>query len=136
MNINEYMLLGNGAELEGARTRASILADMFEAHIAAMYLDAGLDNTRDYLLGVYADEIDKVFAMGRQLDYKTQLQEKLQEKGPCKIEYKVISTKGPVHDCTFEVEVSANGEVLGKGSANSKKKAQLEAAKSALEKLK
>lgn len=136
IGINEYMRLGNGAEMEGARKRPSILADMFEAHIAAMYLDAGLDNTRDYLISLYADKINDAVVKGNTLDYKTQLQEKLQKNGSCKIEYEVVSSVGPIHDCIFEVEVKANGKVLGKGSGNSKKKAQLEAAKAALDNLK
>ncbi len=135
LEIDKYMRLGNGAEQEGARKRPSILADMFEAHIAAMYLDAGMDNTRDYLLSVYADEIDKAVIIGRQPDYKTQLQEKLQQNGPCQIKYEVISAVGPVHDCIFKVQVCANGKILGKGSSNSKKKAQIEAAKDALSKM-
>lgn len=136
IGIDEYMLLGNGAEQEGARKRPSILADMFEAHIAAMYLDAGIDNTRCYLYSVYADEIDKSVQSGRYIDYKTQLQEKLQQRGPCEIKYIVVSSVGPVHDCIFEVQVCANGKVLGTGSSNSKKKAQIAAAKDALDKMK
>lgn len=132
LGIDEYIFLGNGAELEGRRKNPSILADAFEAHLAAMYLDAGIDNTRDYLFSVYSDEIDKAVLAGRQPDYKTKLQEKMQQSGPCKLIYKVVSAEGPVHDCIFEVEVSANGKVLGRGSSNSKKKAQIAAAKDAL----
>lgn len=136
ISINECMLLGNGAELSGDRNRPSILADMFEAHIAAMYLDAGLDNTRDYLLSVYADKIDNAVENGKIVDYKTMLQEKLQENGACNIVYELVSAEGPVHHCLFNMQVVADGKVLGKGSAYSKKQAQQSAAEDAVNNLK
>ncbi|MBQ6937586.1 MAG: ribonuclease III [Clostridia bacterium] len=135
LKIDECMLLGNGAEQSGERKRPSILADMFEAHIAAMYLDAGLDNTRDYLLSVYADKIDNAVKNGKIIDYKTRLQEKLQENGPCNILYNLVSSEGPVHHCLFNMQVVADGKILGSGSAYSKKQAQQAAAEDALNKL-
>ncbi len=135
LKIDECMLLGNGAEQSGERKRPSILADMFEAHIAAMYLDAGLDNTRDYLLSVYADKINDAVKSGKIIDYKTRLQEKLQENGPCNIVYNLVSSEGPVHHCLFNMQVVADGKVLGSGSAYSKKQAQQAAAEDALNKL-
>ena len=135
IGIGECMLLGNGAELCGDRTRPSILADMFEAHIAAMYLDAGIDNTREYLRSLYKGRIEKAAKSGQVIDYKTKLQEKLQEKGACNIVYEIISSDGPIHHCLFEMQVVANGKILGKGSAYSKKEAQQRAAEDALNKL-
>ena len=135
LKIDECMLLGNGAQQSGERKRPSILADMFEAHIAAMYLDAGLDNTRDYLLSVYRDKIDDAVKSGKIIDYKTRLQEKLQENGPCNIVYNLVSSDGPVHHCLFNMQVVADGRVLGSGSAYSKKQAQQAAAEDALNKL-
>lgn len=135
LRIDECMLLGNGAEQSGERKRPSILADMFEAHIAAMYLDAGIDNTRDYLLSVYRDKINEAVKGGKIIDYKTRLQEKLQENGPCTIVYNLVSSDGPVHHCLFNMEVVADGKVLGSGSAYSKKQAQQAAAEDALNKL-
>ena len=96
LGINECMLLGNGAELSGERNRPSILSDMFEAHIAAMYLDAGLDKTRDYLYSVYDGKIDDAAKSGQVIDYKTKLQEKLQADGPCNFVYELVSAEGPV----------------------------------------
>ena len=136
LEIDKCMLLGNGAELSGDRNKASILSDMFEAHIAALYLDAGLDNVRDYIFSVYADRIDEAARKGAVADYKTQLQEKLQQKGPCEIVYEQISAEGPVHHCLFEIQVVADGKVLGRGKAYSKKEAQQLAAKASLEQLK
>ncbi|MBQ3022279.1 MAG: ribonuclease III [Clostridia bacterium] len=135
IGIDKCMLLGHGAELSGERTRPSIISDMFEAHIAAMYLDAGLDNTREYLYSLYGNRIDEAARSGQVIDYKTKLQEKLQENGPCNIAYEILSAEGPVHHCLFEVQVSANGTPLGKGSAYSKKEAQQKAAQDALSKL-
>ena len=135
LHIDEYMLLGNGAQLSGDRKRPSILSDMFEAHIAAMYLDAGLDNTREYLISLYGDLLKNADISDEVIDYKTKLQEKLQEKGPCNISYEIVSTEGPVHHCLFEMQVVANGKILGKGSAYSKKEAQQKAACDALSKI-
>ena len=134
LDIGDYMLLGVGAENSGERNRVSILSDMFEAHIAAMYIDAGFEKTRDYVISIYGDIIDYA-ASGKTLDYKTTLQEKLQKNGPCEILYKQISAKGPVHRCLFTVQVVADGKVLGEGCAYSKKEAQQIAAKDALSKI-
>ena len=135
LNIADYMLLGNGAENSGDRQRPSILSDMFEAHIAAMYLDAGLDNTRDYLIGLYGETLKSVSLSDEFIDYKTKLQEKLQEKGSCKIVYELVSADGPVHHCLFKMQVVADGKTLGEGEAYSKKEAQQRAACDALNKL-
>lgn len=135
LDIAEYMLLGNGAENSGDRKRPSILSDMFEAHIAAMYLDAGIDNTREYLIGLYGERIIEATKSDQVIDYKTKLQEILQTSGPCNINYEVISADGPVHHCLFEMQVTANGKILGKGSAYSKKEAQQRAAQDALNKI-
>ena len=134
LNLNEYILLGKGAEHSGDRLRSSILSDVFEAHIAAMYLDNGFENTRSYLLSIYGDEIDKA-ATNNVVDYKTLLQEKLQKNGPCNIEYNMISAEGPVHNCMFTFAVLMNGKELGRGTALSKKDAQQLAAKDALDNL-
>ncbi|MBE7055438.1 MAG: ribonuclease III [Ruminococcaceae bacterium] len=135
LSINECMLLGNGASQSGERNRPSILSDMFEAHIAAMYLDAGIDNTRKYLFSVYGDRLSNAVENGQHIDYKTKLQEKLQENGPCDISYNLVRADGPVHHCLFEMQVTLNGKVLGSGSAYSKKEAQQRAAENALTKL-
>jgi len=128
-------LLGNGARQSGDSNRPSILSDMFEAHIAAIYLDAGIDNTRDYLYSIYGEKIRDAATSDNVIDYKTKLQEKLQADGPCDILYQVVKADGPVHHCLFEMQVSANGKVLGSGSAYSKKEAQQRAAQDALDKL-
>ena len=135
LGIDKCMLLGNGAELSGDRNKLSILSDMFEAHIAALYLDAGMDNVRDYVISVCSGRIDEAVKKGNVTDFKTQLQEKLQQNGSCEIVYEQVSAEGPVHHCLFEIQVVADGKILGKGKAYSKKEAQQMAAQAALEKL-
>ncbi len=134
IGIDKCMRLGNGAEKSGYRDNASILSDMFEALVAAIYLDAGFNNAKEYVLAVYAEKIDETVRNGNIADYKTRLQEKLQEGGKCEIVYKEVSAIGPVHHCLFEIQVLGNGKVLGSGQAYSKKEAQQLAAKEALEK--
>lgn len=135
IGIDSYMLLGNGAKQSGEGKRPSILADMFEAHIAAMYLDAGLDNTREYLISLYGDRINNAVSSKELIDYKSKLQETLQENGACNILYELVSSEGPVHHCLFEMQVTVDGKVLGTGSAYSKKEAQQRAAENALNNL-
>ncbi len=135
VGIEDYMLLGNGARQGGESKRPSILSDMFEALIAAIYLDAGLDNARDFLISLYGDTIKEAVGGKEIIDYKTKLQEKLQEKGTCTLRYDVVSADGPVHHCLFKVHVLKDGIVLGKGSAYSKKEAQQRAAEDALNNL-
>ena len=100
-----------------------------------MRKDAGIDNTRDYLYSIYGERISKAVESGQVIDYKTKLQEKLQQNGPCTITYEILSEEGPVHHCLFEMQVVSNGKTLGKGSAYSKKEAQQRAAQDALSKL-
>lgn len=135
LNINRYARLGTSAESGGERERKSILADMFEAHVAALYLDAGLETTRRYVLGVYGDRLDKAVE-GKLVDsdYKSRLQEKLQSKLG-NVVYEVVSENGPIHNCEFTVAAVINGHRLGTGVSNSKKQAQQSAAHEALNKV-
>ena len=133
IGIDKQMLLGHGSETSGDRMRFSILADMFEAHIAAIYLDAGIEKTRSYLLEIYDGMIDATVKGGDLIDYKTMLQEKLQQNGSHHIEYVTESEDGPIHNCIFTIAVMCDGKILGRGSGSSKKEAQQLAAKSALE---
>ncbi len=136
IGIDEFALLGTGAENCGERHRKSILADMFEAHVAAMYLDAGLEPTRSYVLKVYGERIKDMITEGHFIDhdYKSRLQEKIQGKDR-KLTYETISEVGPVHDCIFTVAAAIDGAYIGTGVSNSKKKAQQLAARAAMEKI-
>lgn len=137
LHINKYARLGTSAECGGERNRKSILADMFEAHVAALYLDAGLEETRKYVLRVYGNRINSVITNGNFIDndYKSRLQEKLQSKYG-NVVYEVVSLNGPVHNCEFTMAAVINGRRIGTGVSNSKKHAQQYAAREALEKIK
>lgn len=133
INLGIYMLLGKGEEATGGRYRMSILADAFEAVIAAIYLDGGLEPARVFILK-YMEEIicdsrkGKIFR-----DYKTHLQEVLQGKGESNIWYRLVDEKGPDHNKRFIMEVGINERVLGVGEGKSKKEAEQIAAKKALQ---
>lgn len=135
LNINKYVRLGTSAEYGGERERKSILADMFEAHVAALYLEAGMEETRKYVISVYGDRLSKATEGNFvDTDYKSRLQEKLQSKLG-NVVYNVISEVGPVHNCEFTVAAVINGRQLGVGISNSKKQAQQNAAHEALKKI-
>lgn len=130
LGLGEFLLLGKGEERTGGRTRASVLSDAFEAVIAAMYLDGGMEAVKPFVLryvGPYV-EAKPVFR-----DYKTTLQEVTQQNPGETLEYAVVSESGPDHDKHFTVEVHLNSNVLGRGSGPSKKKAEQAAARQALE---
>lgn len=135
IELGKYMLLGKGEEATGGRQRISILADAFEAVIAAIYLDGGLESAKEFVLD-YMEEIiidsrrGKIFR-----DYKTHLQEVLQGQGESNIWYKLLDEKGPDHNKIFIMQVGANEKVLGTGEGKSKKEAEQLAAKIALKKL-
>lgn len=132
LKIDECALLGKGEELSGGRQRPSILADMVEATLAAVYLDGGLDKAREVIFDAYGHIIENAAQGKLNCDYKTQLQEKLQEHGSVKIEYNLIGEEGPAHNKRFTMTVAAWGKVLGKGSGKTKQEAQQQAAKQAL----
>ncbi len=136
LGINEYARLGTSAELTGERNRKSIMADMFEAHVAAVYLETGMEQTRAYVLSVYGNRIKDVIKEGHFIDkdYKSRLQERLQSKFS-NVTYEVIDEKGPIHDCTFTVAAVIGNKKIGFGISKSKKKAQQDAAKEALSKI-
>lgn len=131
--LNDFLLLGAGEEKTGGRDRDSIISDMFEAFIGAVYLDTGYDNVfklLDKLMKSHIEEIDE-----STFDYKTKLQEYVQADSRKEIEYRTINVTGPNNNPEFEVEVLVDGLVFGRGKASSKKQAQKNAAKDALEKM-
>lgn len=131
--LNKYLLLGAGEEKTGGRERDSIISDMFEAFIGAIYLDTGYENAfklLDLFMTKHVLEIDE-----NTFDYKTKLQEYVQADSKREIEYKTISITGPNNNPEFVVEVLVDGLIFGKGKASSKKQAQKNAAKNALEKM-
>ena len=133
-NFSDFLNLGKSELLSGGKDRPAILADSVEAVIAAMYLDGGLTPTEKFILDNLKDKIEIATKHVGEKDYKTVLQEKLQVKGDVKIEYILINEIGPDHDKTFEVEVRCDGKKLAEGKGKSKKMAQIDAAKNAIEK--
>ena len=134
LGIGEYMRLGKGEERSGGRSRASILADMVESVIAAIYLDSGMDATRSFII----DRLLKNADLGEQhkiADYKTELQELVQRKSDSHISYELTGESGPDHNKTFSFCVYITGVAAGQGSGRSKKEAEQAAACAALEKM-
>lgn len=134
-NFSDFLYLGRSEQKTGGNKRPAILADSVEAVIAAMYLDGGINEANKFIVDNLKDEIEEATKHVGDKDYKTVLQEKLQEKGEVKIEYEILKEVGPDHDKTFEAEVKCDGKVLAIGTGKSKKEAHMEAARKALENL-
>ncbi len=128
LRIGEALYLGKGEERMGGREKPSMLADAFEAVLAAVYLDGGLKEAEKIALRFVSrhDELDK------KGDYKTALQEIIQQNRTEHAEYVLVDEQGPAHDKTFTVEVHLNSNVIGRGTGRSKKAAEQTAAKEAL----
>ena len=135
IELGSFLRLGHGEEMTGGRTRVSILADAFEAVIAAIYLDSGLEQVREWVLGQLYDTIVAAVNGKRFKDFKTTLQETVQASGDKEISYKVIGESGPDHKKSFFVHVLLDGEIYGEGEGNSKKRAEQAAAQDALTKI-
>ncbi len=135
IEMGNYLILGKGEEQTGGRTRVSILADAFEALIAAIYLDGGFSVVREWLLGQLYDTIESAAKGKIFTDYKTALQEKVQSHGAADIRYEVAGESGPDHSKTFLVHVLVDDKCMGMGEGKSKKNAEQMAAQDALLKL-
>lgn len=132
INLGKYLLLSRGESKNGGRNRPSILADAFESVIAAIYLDGGIECARKFVLRFVVDDI-KNHRTHNFADYKTKLQEIVQKNPEEKISYVLTGESGPDHDKHFTVEVHLNSNVVGKGGGRSKKEAEQQAARKALE---
>ncbi len=133
LELGRHLLLGHGEEQNGGRFRTSILADAVESVIAAIFLDGGITAAKAFiekfvLCDVPATKMHNV-------DYKTALQELVQQKKNQVLTYALTGESGPDHDKRFAVAVSINGEVAGEGEGSSKKRAEQDAARAAIEKL-
>ena len=133
IGLGSHLLLGHGEEQGGGRNRNSILADAMESVIAACFLDGGMEAALKVVQQFILVEVpvNKL----HNADYKTKLQELVQQKKNQILSYKLVGQSGPDHDKQFDVEVSLNGQVVGSGSGSSKKRAEQMAARSAIEKL-
>ncbi len=133
IKLGNYLKFGKGEEMTGGRKRVSILADAFEALIAAIYLDGGYESVKLFILNHMKKYVEdsvngKVF-----LDYKTHFQELVQNDKNNKINYEIFKEEGPDHRKVFFANVLVNDLIVGTGSGKSKKEAEQEAAKDALE---
>ena len=126
IGLGQYLRLGRGEENSGGRTRVSLLADAFEAVLGALYLDGGLEVARSFLLPLVQAE------QAMPEDYKTRLQEIIQQNPEERLRYVVTGESGPDHNKRFIVEVRLNSNVIGKGEGHSKKAAEQQAAREAL----
>ena len=133
IGLGEHLLLGHGEERLGGRSRESILADATESVIAACFLDGGLEAAARFVKKYILVEVP--VSRPNNMDYKTSLQELVQQKKNQVLIYTLVGQSGPDHDKLFDVEVSLNGTVVGTGSGRSKKRAEQMAAKAAVEKL-
>lgn len=131
IGLGEQLRLGKGEEHTGGRQRPSILADAFEALLASIYLDGGMQPARDFVLP-FVRERENQQQPDEVKDYKTILQEIVQQNPEEKVCYVLAGESGPDHDKRFEVEVHLNSNVIGRGSGRSKKAAEQAAAKEAL----
>ena len=129
IDLGAYLRLGRGEELGGGRERPSVVSDAFEAVIAALYLDGGMEAARNFILPFITE------GKTAEDDYKTRLQEVVQQDPSAVLKYEVTGETGPDHNKQFTVCVWRNGELLAEGRGRSKKAAEQHAAKVALEKL-
>jgi ribonuclease-3 len=135
IKLGDYLLLGRGEEKTGGRLKSALLADTYEALVAAIYLDGGIEPAATFLHRELKDAIDggseRLFVQ----DYKSALQERVQALGRPLPEYRVSGESGPDHHKIFSVEVAVSGEVLGTATGRAKKEAEQDAARQALLKL-
>ena len=135
-NFSDFILIGKSEANSNGNQKPAILADSIEATIAAIYFDGGLLETERFIVENLRDAIENSTKHVGMKDFKTVLQEKLQEKGEVIIKYTVIKETGPDHDKIFTVKVEADGKELAIGEGRTKKAAEMDAAGKALEKLK
>jgi len=132
INIGDSLFLGNGEIVSNGRNRRSTLADAFEAVLGAVFLDGGLGPAKKFLFKFIEKPINDIVKEGEIKDYKSLLQQIIQQSGGEVLEYILINESGPAHDKTFEVRAILNNNILGEGKGHSKKSAEQNAAKEAL----
>ena len=134
LQLNQFLKLGMGEERHGGRERVSIIADLFESFLGAVYLDSGIDSVNKILDVVLSNAMNNLEALGI-TDYKTKLQEFIQSDSRKSVSYEVIKIEGPSNRPEFEVVVKLDHLIFGRGKGLSKKKAEQMAAKDAFDKL-
>lgn len=132
IQLGDYLLLGKGEDSNNGRQRPSITSDAFEALIAAIYLDGGLENAKEFVLRFAIPHIEHLLSEQITEDYKTALQQIVQQEQGEKLEYVLVAEEGPPHQRTFTMEARLNSNVIGQGVGSSKREAEQRAAKEAL----
>lgn len=132
-NFSDFLYVGKSEKASHGNTRPAIMADSVEAVIAAIYFDSGLEEAEKFIVENLKERAAVASKNVGQKDYKTVLQEKLQKQGEVHIEYEIIKEEGPDHDKRFTAQVKCNGKILAVGNGKTKKNAEMEAAKKALE---
>lgn len=133
LNLNEAFLLGKGETEQGGKNKQSLLADLFESFLGAVYLDSGIDKVQEILNKLVYPRINNQSSFF--IDYKSKLQEYIQSESRKSVEYQLIKDSGPAHNKTFTVVVTHDKVRLGMGVGKSKKEAEQQAAEDALQKL-
>lgn len=137
LNLGNYMFFGKGEDMTGGRERTSILADAFEALAAAIFVDGGFDKANEFINRTLIKKVEQVASIeDLYTDYKTILQENIQKESNIPIYYEITGEDGPDHDKNFYVDVYHGNQCLGKGVGKSKKEAEQNAAKIAINNLK
>ncbi|MBE9504493.1 MAG: ribonuclease III [Proteobacteria bacterium] len=132
IGLGEYLLLGKGEEQTGGRLKSSLLANAFEALIASIYLDGGLEKVKDFIKVYFVSRLTSQTTI---IDFKSEIQERIQKDKKGNLKYSVIADDGPDHDKTFQVALDLKGEVIAQGEGKNIKEAEQMAAKMALQKL-
>ncbi|MDP1808902.1 MAG: ribonuclease III [Actinomycetota bacterium] len=135
LRVGEFVLIGRGAEQSGGRRNESILADCMEAIIGAVYIDQGIEVTRDFIIELFRGRISEQGKAKELGDPKTTLQELTMERWSALPDYEMVSQDGPAHRPIFSAAVTVRGQVYGRGVGTSKKRAQQIAAKEALKEI-
>ncbi len=129
LGLNEYLTLGRGERISGGADKPSILADVVEALIGAVYVDGGFEAARCMVQRLMESSFDKVLSGGGMRDYKTRLQEHYHKQGVSDIRYTIYKEEGPPHDKVFYVKLFIAGEEIAQGKGRSKKAAEQKAAR-------
>ncbi|MEK6796522.1 MAG: ribonuclease III [Spirochaetota bacterium] len=132
LSLGKYLRLGVGEERTGGRERLATLENTLEALIGALYLDGGFPNAQAFVLRIFREKFSALGGKGLTVDFKTELQERVQQKQKVTPVYTVTSTIGPEHRKQFSVEVAIQGTVFGRGAGSNKKNAEQDAARDAL----
>ncbi len=135
LGFGDLLFLSHGEEDSGGRKNLSLLADSFEAFLGALYLDQGIDVANTFLVTSLFPKMDEIVKTKSYLDFKSYLQEVIQETKKVSPTYRVAKSEGPDHDKTFYIEAVTSDTVLGSGIGKSKQEGEQEAAKNALEKM-